>query len=50
MVMKLTELDEETGEFAAVAQRITLAPQPSAAANPPGNPKSNGRKARLFAG
>jgi len=50
MVMKLTELDEETGEFAALAQGMPLAPLPSAAANLPVDPKSKGRKARLLAG
>lgn len=35
MVMKLTELDEETGEFTAAAQRIVLPPRPPAMGDVP---------------
>lgn len=35
MVMKLTELDVETGEFSATAQPVTLPPRPSAMGDVP---------------
>jgi len=35
MVMKLTELDEQTGEFAAAAERIVLPPRPNAMGDAP---------------
>ena len=35
MVMKITELDEETGEFTAAAERVVLSPRPPVAADLP---------------
>jgi hypothetical protein len=44
MVMKITELDEETGEFTAAAQRIALPPRPSAMGDVPIKTKPKARK------
>jgi hypothetical protein len=50
MVMKIIELDEETGEFTAVAERIVLPPHPPAMGDAPIKAKPKARKKRLFAG
>lgn len=44
MVMKLTELDEETGEFTASAERVVLPPRPNAMGEPPIPTKKKGTK------
>jgi len=49
MVMKITELDDETGEFAAAAQRVALPPRPSAMGDLPIKTKPKGRKRRMLA-
>jgi hypothetical protein len=49
MVMKITELDEETGEFTAAAQRVALPPRPSAMGDVPVKMKQKGRKRRMLA-
>lgn len=49
MVMKITELDEETGEFTAAAQRIVLPPRPSAMGDVPIKTKPKMRKRRALA-
>lgn len=49
MVMKLTELDEETGEFTATAQRIVLPPRPTAMGDVPVKVKPKARKRRAAA-
>jgi len=50
MVMKITELDEESGEFTAAAERIVLPPRPLAMGEPPVRAKPKARKRRSFAG
>jgi hypothetical protein len=40
MVMKITELDEETGEFTAAAERVVLSPRPTATGDLPTKQKS----------
>lgn len=49
MVMKLTELDEETGEFTAAAERIALPPRPPAMGKVPIRAKPKARKRRALA-
>lgn len=50
MVMKITELDEETGEFTAAAERIALPPRPSAMGEVPVRKKPKTSKRRALAG
>jgi hypothetical protein len=47
MVMTITELDEETGEFTAAAQQVVLPPRPSAMGDLPIRSKPKARKPRL---
>jgi hypothetical protein len=49
MVMKITELDEETGEFTAAGERIVLPPRPAAMGDVPTKTKPKARKQRLLA-
>ncbi len=43
MVMKITELDEETGEFTAAAERVVLSPRPTAMGDLPAKKKPKAR-------
>lgn len=49
MVMKITELDDETGEFTATAQRIALPARPPAMGDMPIKTKAKGPRLRLRA-
>jgi hypothetical protein len=47
MVMKITELDDATGEFTAAAERVVLSPRPPAMGDMPPKTKPKGLKQRL---